>query len=267
MNDVLQHIETYKRADIAARKAARPYEAVREAAQDASPVRGFKSALARASVADGLGLIAEIKKASPSKGLIREDFDPPMLARAYKEGGAACLSVLTDEPGFQGHDSYLTAARAAVPLPVLRKDFFYERWQVAEARALGADCILVILAAVDDGTASELIEEADAWGMDSLVEVHDAEEMKRALALSSTFVGVNNRNLHTFEITLDTFDALAPMVGADHFLIAESGIFTRDDALRLQQAGAQALLVGESLMRQADVTEAARRLMGCAESS
>jgi indole-3-glycerol phosphate synthase len=262
MTDVLSRIAAYKRQDVAQRKARTPQAEIERLAAAAPPPRGFRAALASAP---SLGLIAEIKKASPSKGLIRADFDPPALARAYAEGGAACLSVLTDQPSFQGEDAYLVAARAAVELPVLRKDFLVDPWQVAESRALGADCILVILAMVDDALAAELIQAAHSQGLDALVEVHDEAELARAAALGADMIGVNNRDLRSFVTDLAVFERLAPLAPANALLVAESGISTPADAVRLRGAGARALLVGESLMRQADVAEATRRLVagGC----
>jgi indole-3-glycerol phosphate synthase len=257
VNDILAHIAEYKRRDVAARKAARP----EFDASAASPPRGFRAALERAHSPGRLALIAEIKKASPSRGLIREDFDPPALAKAYEAGGAACLSVLTDGPSFMGDDAFLTAARAASDLPCIRKDFIVDVWQVAESRALGADAILVILAMVDDSLAAALMKEAARFGMDSLVEVHDEAEMARAGALGATLVGVNNRNLKTFEVDLATTERLAALAPAKALLVTESGIFTPADVARLEAAGARAMLVGESLMRQADVTAATRALL------
>lgn len=260
MATILDRIKTYKLEDVAARKAARPLSAVEDAARAADAPRGFASALEQAE-RTGYGLIAEIKKASPSKGLIRPDFDPPALARAYAEGGATCLSVLTDAPSFQGDDSYLVAARAAVGLPALRKDFLYDPWQVVESRALGADCILIIMASVSDTQARELEDVALAWGMDVLVEVHDAQELDRALALRSPLLGVNNRNLHTFDVTLDTTRRLSALMPAGKRLVAESGIFAPADLADLAGFGARSFLIGESLMRQADVAAATRALL------
>ena len=259
MSDTLQRIAAYKRDEVQARKSATSPGLIETAARAAAPPRGFAHALAKAQ---GLALIAEVKKASPSKGLIRADFDPPALARAYAEGGATCLSVLTDGPSFQGADAYLVAARDAVDLPVLRKEFLVDPWQVAESRALGADAILVILAMIDDDLAAKLMSEAAAYGMDALVEVHDAAELARATALGATLIGVNNRDLRTFVTDLAVTERLAPLAPVGALLVAESGIFTHDDALRLAKVGAKAMLVGESLMRQPDVTVATRTLLG-----
>ncbi len=256
MTDILAKIAAYKRDDVAARKAVRPAVDV----SGASASRGFRKAL-EAKSGDRLALIAEIKKASPSKGLIRADFDPPALARAYEAGGAACLSVLTDGPSFQGDDAYLIAARDQVALPCIRKDFLVDPWQVSESRALGADAILVIMAMIDDAVAADLMAEAARHGMDALVEVHDEAERDRALALGATLLGVNNRDLRSFVVDLAVTERLAVDLPADVLLVTESGVFTADDAARMKRAGARAMLVGESLMRQADVTAATRVLL------
>ena len=261
MSDILDKIAAYKRDEVAERKTQRTVAQVEAAAAQASPPRGFRAALERAHAPGRLALIAEIKKASPSKGLIREDFDPPTLAKAYEAGGAACLSVLTDTPSFQGADSFLTAAREACALPCLRKEFLVDPWQVAESRALGADAILVIMAMVDDSVARELMVQAARFGMDALVEVHDEAEMARAGALGATLVGVNNRDLRSFDIDLAITERLAAQAPANALLVTESGIFTAADAARLERSGASAMLVGESLMRQADVAAAARALL------
>ena len=261
MRDILARIATYKREEVRSRKSKTSNSEIAADACRRTPPRGFRDALRRAHEPGRLALIAEIKRASPSRGLIRADFDPAALARAYERGGAACLSVLTDAPSFQGDEAHLLAARAAVALPCLRKDFLIDPWQVAESRAFGADAILLILAVVDDSLAAEILAEAKSWSMDVLVETHDRGEMRRAARLGADLVGVNNRDLRTFVTDLATTLSVAEEAPVNALVVTESGIFTPADVARLGASGAHAMLVGESLMRADDVEAAARALL------
>ena len=260
MSTILDRIKTYKLEEVATRKAARPIARVEEDAETAPAPRGFARTLSAAATS-GYGLIAEIKKASPSRGLIRPDFDPTALACAYEAGGATCLSVLTDTPSFQGADIFLTQAHQATKLPCLRKDFLYDTYQVAEARALHADCILIIMASVSDAQAAELEAAATHYGMDVLIEVHDRAELDRATLLDSVLIGINNRNLHSFEVTLDTTRQLARHVPEGRLIVSESGLYTPADLAEMARYGARCFLIGESLMRQEDVAAATRTIL------
>jgi len=266
MSGILAKIEAYKREEVAAAKRVRSFAAIESAARSAPSPRGFLRAIEREIASGHLALIAEIKKASPSKGLIRPNFDPEKLAQAYAAGGATCLSVLTDGPSFQGKPEYLALARAATVLPVLRKDFMYDTYQVAEARAWAADCILIILASVDDALARDLEQSAQSFGMDALLEIHNERELERAMRLRSRLIGINNRDLTTFETSLATSDRLAAKIPADRIVVSESGIFSPKDIEYLVGLRISAFLVGESLMRESDVEAATRALIARPQS-